>query len=145
MDPHDFANVMEPDFDLRLLHHFLAVAGAGTFTGTSERLRITHPARAVASDPCALERAVGTPLSNRGPHGVELTPARRLLSQDAHTLVDLADTAPTRLLRLGRNRGSLGLRLPSDYKRLFERYGMIGINGISIMHPRRPVLHTTPF
>ncbi|MGP4102506.1 SMI1/KNR4 family protein [Nonomuraea sp. KM90] len=30
---------------------------------------------------------------------------------------------------------SLGLRLPSDYKRLFERYGMIGINGISIVHP----------
>ncbi|MFF0776749.1 SMI1/KNR4 family protein [Nonomuraea wenchangensis] len=30
---------------------------------------------------------------------------------------------------------SLGLRLPSDYKRLFEAYGTIGINGITIGHP----------
>ncbi|MEV6031473.1 SMI1/KNR4 family protein [Nonomuraea sp. NPDC052116] len=30
---------------------------------------------------------------------------------------------------------SLGLRLPSDYKRLFEAYGAIGINGITIGHP----------
>ncbi|MGW4965975.1 SMI1/KNR4 family protein [Nonomuraea sp. NPDC004186] len=30
---------------------------------------------------------------------------------------------------------SLGLRLPSDYKRLFEVYGAIGINGITIGHP----------
>ncbi|MEV4015657.1 SMI1/KNR4 family protein [Nonomuraea angiospora] len=30
---------------------------------------------------------------------------------------------------------SLGLRLPSDYKRLFEVYGTIGINGITIGHP----------
>jgi hypothetical protein len=31
--------------------------------------------------------------------------------------------------------GALGLRLPSDYKRLFEVYGTIGINGITIGHP----------
>ncbi|MFD1547323.1 SMI1/KNR4 family protein [Nonomuraea guangzhouensis] len=30
---------------------------------------------------------------------------------------------------------SLGLRLPRDYKRLFEVYGSIGINGIMIGHP----------
>ncbi|WP_433515340.1 hypothetical protein ACQP2T_06800 [Nonomuraea sp. CA-143628] len=30
---------------------------------------------------------------------------------------------------------ALGLRLPADYKRLFEVYGAIGINGITIGHP----------
>ncbi|MFB4302547.1 LysR family transcriptional regulator [Actinomadura sp. NTSP31] len=96
---------MEQDFDLRLLRYFLAVAEAGTFTGASERLQITQPAlsRAIRT----LEKAVETPLFNRSPHGVELTQAGLLLSQDARTLVDLADTALTRLLRLGQEEPQL--------------------------------------
>ena len=95
--------------DARRLLTFRAVARAGSFSRAAESLALSQPA--VSQQVAALERALGTPLLQRGRGGALPTPAGRLLLEHADAVaarLDLADVQLTavvagarRTLRLG--------------------------------------------
>ncbi|MCE7002065.1 LysR family transcriptional regulator [Kibdelosporangium philippinense] len=64
--------------EVRRLQIFAAVAERGSFTAAAEALYMTHSA--VSQQMALLERQLGIPLMVRGPRGVELTEAGRLLA-----------------------------------------------------------------
>lgn len=64
--------------EIRRLQIFAAVAERGSFTAAAEALYMTHSA--VSQQMALLERQLGLPLMVRGPRGVELTDAGRLLA-----------------------------------------------------------------
>jgi DNA-binding transcriptional LysR family regulator len=65
--------------DVRRLQIFMAVAEHGSFTAAAEALFMTHSA--VSQQMALLERQLGVPLMTRGPRGVDLTEAGRLLAE----------------------------------------------------------------
>lgn len=93
--------------DPRLLHSFVAIADAGSFTQAAERLHMTQST--ISQQLARLEDAVGHPLVDRGARPVEPTAAgerllgyaRRLLAlqQEAETV--LGDPAGTTSIRIG--------------------------------------------
>jgi DNA-binding transcriptional LysR family regulator len=64
--------------EARRLQIFSAVAEHGSFTAAAEALFMTHSA--VSQQMALLERQLGVPLMLRGPRGIELTEAGRLLA-----------------------------------------------------------------
>jgi DNA-binding transcriptional LysR family regulator len=75
---------------LRLLRAFVAVGNEGNVGRAAARLFVSQPS--LSQDIRRLERAVGTDLFIRGPHGVRLTPAGEIL----HREVDAALTMLSR-------------------------------------------------
>jgi DNA-binding transcriptional LysR family regulator len=65
--------------EARRLQIFSAVAEHGSFTAAAEALFMTHSA--VSQQMALLERQLGVPLMIRGPRGIELTEAGKLLSE----------------------------------------------------------------
>lgn len=65
--------------EVRRLRIFAAVAERGSFTAAADELFMTHSA--VSQQMALLERQLGVPLVVRGPRGVELTEAGRLLAE----------------------------------------------------------------
>ncbi|MCU1645775.1 MAG: Bacterial regulatory helix-turn-helix protein lysR family protein [Nocardia sp.] len=72
--------------DLRQLHHFIAVAEAGTFTGAAQRVHVAQSG--VSAHIKALERELGQPLFERGPRAVKLTAAGAALLPHARAAMD---------------------------------------------------------
>lgn len=72
--------------DLRLLEQFVSVAEEGSIRSGARRLMIAQPA--VSKGLQRLERQVGTALLLRSPHGIELTPAGKLLLDEARDILD---------------------------------------------------------
>jgi DNA-binding transcriptional LysR family regulator len=71
--------------DVRRLQIFSAVAEHGSFTAAAEALFMTHSA--VSQQMALLERQLGLPLMIRGPRGVELTEAGRVLAERSTVLL----------------------------------------------------------
>ena len=71
--------------DVRRLQIFSAVAEHGSFTAAAEALFMTHSA--VSQQMALLERQLGLSLMTRGPRGVELTDAGRLLAERSTVLL----------------------------------------------------------
>lgn len=90
---------MDTGIELRHFRYVLAVAEEGTFTAAAQRLGMTQPAlsRAVR----AVEETVGSPLFERGRHGVTLTEAGTVFRDDAVVLDRMARTAMSRPGRHG--------------------------------------------
>ncbi|MEV4314188.1 LysR family transcriptional regulator [Actinocrispum sp. NPDC049592] len=65
--------------EVRRLQIFAAVAERGSFTAAAEALFMTHSA--VSQQMALLERQLAVPLMVRGPRGVELTEAGRVLAE----------------------------------------------------------------
>ncbi len=85
------------DFGLRQLAHFVAVADAGSFSVAAERAFIAQPALSMSIK--KLETSLGTPLFERLPRGVVLTPAGDALLPEARRSLAAAE--------LGRNNARL--------------------------------------
>jgi LysR family carnitine catabolism transcriptional activator len=101
------------DFSLRQLRAFVAIARTGSFTAAARDMHLTQPALTVQVR--ELESALGLRLLDRGPRGVQLTPAgRELLPVLERVLGDIgAVAANARELAAGR-RGSVRVAaLPS--------------------------------
>lgn len=75
--------------ELRHLRYLVAVAEAGTFTRAAERMLIAQPT--LSQQIRRLEEIIGTPLLDRQRGRVELTPAGRVLLEDARTVLSLLD------------------------------------------------------
>jgi DNA-binding transcriptional LysR family regulator len=71
--------------DVRRLQIFSAVAEHGSFTAAAEALFMTHSA--VSQQMALLERQLGLSLMTRGPRGVELTDAGRVLAERSTVLL----------------------------------------------------------
>lgn len=71
--------------DMRRLQIFTAVAEHGSFTAAAEALFMTHSA--VSQQMALLERQLGLPLMIRGPRGVELTGAGKVLAERSTVLL----------------------------------------------------------
>ncbi|GEL26686.1 LysR family transcriptional regulator [Pseudonocardia sulfidoxydans NBRC 16205] len=72
--------------DTRRLRIFCTVAEEGSFTAAAARLHFTQSA--VSQQMAILEREVGTPLVDRRPRGIRLTPAGTLLAERARSLLN---------------------------------------------------------
>jgi LysR family transcriptional regulator, benzoate and cis,cis-muconate-responsive activator of ben and cat genes len=72
---------------LRLLRAFVAVGDEGNVGRAAARLFVSQPS--LSQDIRRLERAVGTDLFVRGPHGVRLTPAGEVLHRDVEAALTL--------------------------------------------------------
>jgi len=76
---------------LRHIRYFVAVAEAGSFVGAGRRLHVAQPSLSkLIAD---LEREVGCELLERGPRGVQLTPAGRAFLTEARLTLEAASRA----------------------------------------------------
>ena len=79
-----------PDFSLRQLAYFVAVADAGTLSGAATRLHVSQPGLSLALT--NLERSLGAQLLvRRKAHGITLTPAGRHVLRSVRDLLRRAE------------------------------------------------------
>ena len=103
--------------DVRRLQIFSAVAEHGSFTAAAEALFMTHSA--VSQQMALLERQLGLSLMIRGPRGVELTDAGRVLAERSTVLLGThrqhrtRDARPQRAARLRTPRRRSPRRAPT--------------------------------
>ena len=88
------------DLTLTGLRVLREVAAHGSFTAAAESLGYTQSA--VSRQVASLEAAAGTPLFRRGPRGVQLTEAGRILLAHTDGVLDRVDSARRELSGLGR-------------------------------------------
>ncbi|MBR0670056.1 LysR family transcriptional regulator [Roseomonas soli] len=92
--------------NLHLLRLFDAVAGRASFSRAAEALHISQPA--VSKGVRELEAQLGSPLLERGPGGIRLTEAGRVLAGHARTIFAAEGSAEEELAALrGLTRGVL--------------------------------------
>lgn len=77
--------------ELRHLRYFVAVAEAGNFTRAAEHLGISQPP--LSQQIQRLEHELGSPLFHRLTRSVELTPAGKVLYEDAIKILKMSDAA----------------------------------------------------
>lgn len=129
--------------DLRQLHYFTTLAETLNFHRAAERLNISQPPLTVAIR--KLEDELGTPLFNRGPRGVSLTPAGEAALEAARATLSHADHVrhAVREGRLGeRGRLHVGFvgsatyellpRLIAAYRRRYPKVDLVLEEGASI-------------
>lgn len=75
--------------ELRRLRYFLVLAEELHFGRAAQRLHLAQPG--LSQQIKVLEREVGAPLLDRGPHGVRLTAAGRVLVERGRTLLNSVD------------------------------------------------------
>lgn len=112
--------------DPRRVLTFREVARLGSFSRAAEALSLTQPA--VSQQVAALERQLGARLLERGPGGLALTDAGRLLLEHADVVADRLELAggqlgelvagEARLLRIGAFPSALATRVPHALARL---------------------------
>jgi DNA-binding transcriptional LysR family regulator len=122
--------------DERRLRTFAVVAATGSIKRAAETLTFTPPA--VSQQIAALERYLGCPLFDRGPRGVRLTEAGRVLLALASDVLDRLDVAESTLKSLARSQlgplhvaafASAGWRLiPQAFAMLRERHPALRIS-----------------
>lgn len=87
--------------ELRHLRHVIAVAETGQLTRAAARLHIAQPA--LSQSIARVERAIGSPLFDRHPHGVTLTPAGQAFIEHARRAIAASDNAVTAARQQARN------------------------------------------
>ena len=86
--------------DVRQLEYFVAIAEEGQITAAARRLSITQPP--LSHELARLERELGTQLVRRGPRGVTLTDAGRLLHERATRIIALTRAAEREVSSVGK-------------------------------------------
>jgi DNA-binding transcriptional LysR family regulator len=130
-----------PDWTLRDLRFFLAVAEEGSFTEAALRLFVSQAAvsRTVAS----FERTVGDRLFQRVPHGSELTESGLRILPEARRVLAEADRFTRFLgsshgeLRLGYSWAALGGHTTA-LQRTWQRAGAAGLPDLRLVHHNSP-------
>jgi len=95
------------DASLTALRVFRAVAERGTFSAAASALGYTQSA--VSRQVASLERAAGSPLLERHPTGVRLTPAGQVVLRNAAAVIDRIDATARELSGLPEERAVVRL------------------------------------
>lgn len=85
--------------NLKQLEYFVAIAEEGQVTAAARRLHISQPP--LSYELAQLERELGVELARRGPRGVTLTEAGRLLYERARRILELSTAAAREVSGLG--------------------------------------------
>lgn len=103
---------VQNNMELRQLHHFIAVAEAGTISAAARRLNLAQPA--VSASIKKLEADLGTPLLHRRERGVNLTIAGEQFIQHARQIVQLTYDAKLAIRELDDlTQGEVAIGAPS--------------------------------
>ena len=86
--------------NLKQLEYFVAIAEEGQITAAARRLHISQPP--LSYELAQLERELGTQLVRRGPRGVTLTEAGRLLHERAARILAMANATAREVSSVGR-------------------------------------------
>ena len=86
--------------NLKQLEYFVAIAEEGQITAAARRLHISQPP--LSYELAQLERELGTQLVRRGPRGVTLTEAGRLLHERAARILAMATATAREVSSVGR-------------------------------------------
>lgn len=99
--------------DIRQLTYFVAIAEERQITAAARRLHISQPP--LSYELASLERELGVTLVDRGPRGVTLTEAGKLLYQRATEILSLANSARQEVEGFGKGeRGVLSVGMISS-------------------------------
>jgi DNA-binding transcriptional LysR family regulator len=99
--------------NLRQLTYFRAIAEEGKITKAAERLHITQPP--LSYELASLERELGVTLVKRGPRGIELTDAGKLLYERSGRILSMTSATERELKSFGQGaRGVLSLGMVSS-------------------------------
>jgi DNA-binding transcriptional LysR family regulator len=99
--------------NLRQLTYFRAIAEEGKITKAAERLHITQPP--LSYELASLERELGITLVKRGPRGIELTDAGKLLYERSGRILSMTSATERELKSFGQGaRGVLSLGMVSS-------------------------------
>ncbi|MCH4053766.1 MAG: LysR family transcriptional regulator [Atopobiaceae bacterium] len=105
--------------NLRQLEYFRAIAEEGKITAAARRLRITQPP--LSYELASLERELGVTLVTRGPRGVELTDAGKVLYERAGAIMAMTQAAESEVRSFGEGvRGVLSIGMVSSSGGLVE-------------------------
>ena len=77
--------------ELKHLRYLIAVSEETTFVGAAERLHLAQPA--LSRQIHKFEKAIGTPVFERGRTGVRLTPAGEICLQAARSIIERVERA----------------------------------------------------
>ncbi|UPK74083.1 LysR substrate-binding domain-containing protein [Nocardioidaceae bacterium SCSIO 66511] len=97
--------------DIGQLRDFIAVLDSGSLTKAAASLHVSQPA--ISQRMAQLESELGVRLLERGPRGIEATPAGRELYRDAQQVVRQFDRLGTGVRAPGGIRGPVAVGLPS--------------------------------
>lgn len=86
--------------NLKQLEYFVAIAEEGQITAAARRLHISQPP--LSYELAQLERELGTQLVRRGPRGVTLTEAGRLLHEHATRILAMATATAREVSSVGK-------------------------------------------
>ena len=86
--------------NLKQLEYFVAIAEEGQITAAARRLHISQPP--LSYELAQLERELGTQLVRRGPRGVTLTEAGRLLHERATRILAMATATAREVSSVGK-------------------------------------------
>lgn len=102
---------MAPSIDVKQVHYFMMLAEYGTISKAADALGLAQPS--LSEHIMRLEKKLDTKLAIRGPRGITLTEAGRLLAREGHGLIEAARslTDGLQLLRSDLT-GSVSVALP---------------------------------
>lgn len=106
-----------PSIDIRQVHYFMMLAQYGTISKAADALGLAQPS--LSEHIARLEHKLNTKLAIRGPRGITLTEAGRLLVQEGQVLIDAAENLANGLRSLGDEMvGSISIALPPSLSKL---------------------------
>lgn len=108
-----------PSIDIRQVHYFMMLAEYGTISKAADALGLAQPS--LSEHIARLERKLNTKLAIRGPRGVTLTEAGRLLVREGHILIEAAENLASGLQGLGEEMsGNVSVALPPSLSALLS-------------------------
>jgi LysR family nitrogen assimilation transcriptional regulator len=97
-----------PDIDIKQVHYFLTLAKHGSISRAAQALGLAQPS--LSEHIARLETRLNTKLAVRGPRGVTMTEAGRLLAGEGQVLVEAARALTDNIRELGRDiRGTVSI------------------------------------
>jgi LysR family nitrogen assimilation transcriptional regulator len=102
---------LAPSIDVKQVHYFMMLAEYGTISKAADALGLAQPS--LSEHIARLEKKLDTKLAIRGPRGITLTEAGRLLAREGHGLIEAARSLTNGLHHLRSElSGTVSIALP---------------------------------
>jgi LysR family nitrogen assimilation transcriptional regulator len=110
---------LTPSIDVKQVHYFMTLAECGTISKAADALGLAQPS--LSEHIVRLEKKLNATLAIRGPRGITLTEAGRLLAREGQGLIDAARSLTNGLHELRRElSGTVSLALPPSISALLS-------------------------